>query len=353
MKRKEYGTRAVSAAVLAALVLTAGASAAAQEDAGDERIVESTGTAVCREEDSTVSVDAGPAGSTDFTVTHYEVTAPGLGPSVRLVLLADLHITAPGDPDVSAGKQEDLAGRTQLFQAPTGIGTADLWQGLAGALDAMDADMILLCGDLIDYDTPATTGILKKGLDSLNTPWMYVRADHDYGNWYSAGIRTQEQAIEEQEKVERREKIMSSDLGAVRVIGWDNSCYPLTDEGAARLQSELEEAKKQGDHVVFLSHVPLRSLKDDRLYGTSVSRWDGKALLWGEDCRYVPEGKTKEALDAVLSDDSPVDLVLSGHLHFPYLQPLTDRTAQIVAAPAFEGKLTEITFRTSPQDSGD
>ena len=46
----------------------------------------------------------------------------------------------------------------------------------------------------------------------------------------------------------------------------------------------------------------------------------------------------------VLSDDSPVVLVIAGHIHFYHKDTLNNNTVQIVTGPAYKGEAVRITL---------
>lgn len=294
------------------------------------------------------SASAGIVTETEVTDSGHmlhEVTVPvsGLDREYRLLLVSDLHIIVPEDPEVDDDKKTDVDQRMrEMFRSvtPEGMTSAQQWEAMPQELDSCGADMILFAGDMIDYATEATTSVLKEGFDTLKTPWMYVRGDHDYGAWNSKGYESQEDVIKLQEETAPRSKVMRQKTGNLTVIGWDNDTTQMTDKGLEDLKRYLQEAKDEESPVLFLCHVPLKGNVTDALAEESEEKW-GKVLLWGDgECSYRPDQTTREAIDMVLSEDSPVQVEASGHIHFPYTGPLTDHSSLVVAAPAFQGDVT-------------
>ena len=135
---------------------------------------------------------------TDHPVSVSKTTfsIDGLDRTYRLLLVSDLHIIVPGDPQVDPESADVADSRlNQMFRTPSGESSFQLWQTLPSQLDGMKADMILFAGDMVDFATKASTDSLRAGFDSLKTPWMYVRGDHDYAAWYSKTYETQKDAI--------------------------------------------------------------------------------------------------------------------------------------------------------------
>ena len=277
------------------------------------------------------------------SVTKKTFSVAGLDRTYRLLLVSDLHIIVPGDPQVDP-ECADVAGSrlNEMFRTPSGESSFQLWQTLPSQLDGMKADMILFAGDMVDFATKASTDSLRAGFDSLRTPWMYVRGDHDYAAWYSKAYETQKDAIVLQANTAPRKKVMRQRIGKLTIIGWDNNTAQMTKKGLRDLEKYLQEAKDEKSPVLLLCHVPLRGTVTDKLEQESLQK-NGRALLWGDSgCYYRPDDTTKQALDLILDAGSPVALEASGHLHFPYSGSLTETSTIITADPAFQNQIDEL-----------
>ena len=100
----------------------------------------------------------------------------------------------------------------------------------------------------------------------------------------------------------------------------------------------------------MISHVPFKPESDDAFALTSEEAWGGRRLYWGKDGEYYPDANTRDVMDYLYSDESPVKAVLCGHLHFAYEGPLTSDqsgTMQYVTAPAFLHYITVFTVTGS------
>lgn len=277
------------------------------------------------------------------SVSKKTCSIDGLDRTYRLLLVSDLHIIVPDDPQVDPECTDIAESRlNQMFRTPSGESAFQLWQTLPSQLDSMKADMILFAGDMVDFATKASTASLKAGFDSLKTPWMYVRGDHDYAAWYSKAYETQKDAILLQKNTAPRKKVMRQKIGNLTIIGWDNNTAQMTKKGLRDLSAYLQEAKAEKSPVLFLCHVPLKGTVTDKLEQESKQK-NGRALLWGDGgCYYRPDDTTKQALDLIQAADSPVVLEASGHLHFPYSGPLTETSTIITADPAFQNQIDEL-----------
>lgn len=277
---------------------------------------------------------------TGLTVTEKTIPMKGLDRTCQVLVVADLQMILKDDPQVDEDSEKEVQDRLSMFVTPEGESAEDLWKRLPAALDGFGADLILFAGDIVDFATEKSTSAMKEGFDSLKTPWMYVRGDHDYGAWYSRDFESQKDAIDLQKKAAPRRKVMMKKVGGLTVIGWDNDTTQMTKKGLRLLEKDLAETTGP---AIFLAHVPFLGEKTEDLADLSLEK-RGKVLLWGDrgDCRYKPDEETGQALADILGEDSPVQLVVSGHLHFPYQGPLTDTVDQIVVSPAFLGNVTKL-----------
>ncbi|MBD5542612.1 MAG: hypothetical protein HDR00_15740 [Lachnospiraceae bacterium] len=68
-------------------------------------------------------------------------------------------------------------------------------------------------------------------------------------------------------------------------------------------------------------------------------------MVWGEDCFYQPDADTKEFMDMVYAEDSPVKEILCGNLHFAWDGCITENTHEQAFSPAFEKKVGVVTVK--------
>ena len=98
----------------------------------------------------------------------------------------------------------------------------------------------------------------------------------------------------------------------------------------------------------MILHVPIEPLKDNGLWEKSNEVWgatsDGRSrvLLGSRSC--LPNETTGRFLDLVRAEESPVELVLAGHVHFYHEGNLTEDTRQIVTGAGFEREIVKVTL---------
>lgn len=279
---------------------------------------------------------SGCQATSKVAVKEDTIYIPGLTEEYRLAFLADMHIVEESG-DVPEEEYETVAQRKELFQSADGTDSADMWSEMAGMLDGLGADAILLAGDMVDFASDGTLACLQEGLEKLETPWMYVRADHDYGVWYTTMDKKQAKALHKE--LDGAENVVSMDLGEVLLVGVDNN----TSQISKKTLKKVKTLFSMGKPVILMLHVPLESRIDDELNQKSKEVWQDRALVWGEDTFYEPNETTQQFLEMVYAKDSPVVEVLCGHLHFSWEGYLTETVHERVADPAFTGAVELLT----------
>ena len=90
----------------------------------------------------------------------------------------------------------------------------------------------------------------------------------------------------------------------------------------------------RGKPVIILMHVPLQT---DSLLSKVIDVWGDGGLVLGEK-GIVPNEASREFIDLIYADDSPVVAVLDGHVHMKYISNLKNGIKQITMSPAATGE---------------
>ncbi len=118
-------------------------------------------------------------------IEDVHVYFPGLTHTYHFLWLSDLHIVIDND-EVSDDQHDFVKGR-QISWAIRSDGkqAGDWWvESLAETINSSSPDAILFGGDMLDLCTEATINMLMQGLEKITVPWLYIRADHDYGTYW-------------------------------------------------------------------------------------------------------------------------------------------------------------------------
>lgn len=274
---------------------------------------------------------------------EYSFPLPGLSRPYRLLFVCDLHLIAENDPQVNEkDRAESEQRRTQMFGNSYGDSAA-YWAKLAPVLDSYGADLIVFAGDMLDYASEATVALLADGLAQIETPYLYLRADHDTEPFYTDETLDRADTYALQDAVADNSTLLFHDLGEIRVVGWNYSTEQMPAMLAEALGA-LATDSGADTPVIFVTHVPLAPLSDTSLSEASRRVFNDRSLLWGTDCYYVPDPVTAQGLQTVYDGTLPVRHVFAGHLHFRHDGMLTESCEQHVLLPAFGDAVSVVTF---------
>lgn len=270
----------------------------------------------------------------DWSVSHYTVSLPDAERSYTFVILNDLHIINDSEDLLPESLDSVTARRENLFIDEKGNQSQSLWLPLLKQVDAMKADGIIIAGDLVDFYSEGNLSLVKEGLSGLQTPYMYLRADHDYGNW---NVALEQDEITEQENLLcPNDPVLTMDFPDLTILGVNNSTSQMKKAGMIAAKEVLAADKP----VILFTHVPFAPQTDDSLAQASMKEWGDRALLWGEECYYKPSKRTQRFMNLVYAEDSPVRAVFAGHLHFPFETQLRDGLPEYVLDANYKGNIS-------------
>lgn len=283
----------------------------------------------------------GCAGNTDNNtfaeIENLQIKVPGLQKEYKMIYISDLHIISDVN-EVSEEHLQTVQARKASMVNPEGKTADHYWNELADKINEYNADIVLLGGDMIDFMSPSNVACLKEGLERIKSPVMYVRADHDYANWYQKTL-SPETVNELSKTIDSNEEIFAKEIGELLVIGINNSTSQISPSAVLKLEDVLHNNKKP---VIILTHVPIQSKINYELDKMSKAVWQERSLIWGNNCYYIPDQNTEQFIELIQNRDNNVVAILSGHLHFSYQGEFTPSITQHVFGAAYEGKIAVI-----------
>lgn len=277
-------------------------------------------------------------------VAENTLTVSGLSEEYKIFLIADSHISLVDDRDPDV-KSKALS--RQASFTTNGIPGHQFFKQLLKRAEKDESDIIILGGDIIDSAMYASVDYVYEQTSSLKTPFLYLTGNHDfeYGNEY----------FSETAYTQYKSRLFEiHGINNYRIAEYDDLVVFSADDENNQISEEAlkayKEVAKKGKPMVVCLHVPLepkeagsefvQACKD--IWGASD---DGhsRVSIGPEGC-YMNE-TTQEFRNLVLAKDSPVVLVLAGHIHFYRNDALTANTRQIVTGAAYEGNAVEVTLR--------
>ncbi|MBQ3852168.1 MAG: metallophosphoesterase [Lachnospiraceae bacterium] len=282
-----------------------------------------------------------PAPAYDFTEEEVWVEAPGIKHEYTIAWVSDVHMITDLEPgDVCESSLETVLNRYETLSVTAdGIHGKDLWPMIIDYLNYRDFDAVIFGGDILDYCSTSNMLALEKGFSRLKYPEdriLYIRADHDYGVWYSDGstgfddYRAADLHIALDGDDYTRKYI---DFGDLIIAGVNRSIKKPGEEQ----MTVLTELYSRGVPVIAATHVPYYSQVDPSLEELSmlvrnrIYYWDPSSETYGIDA------DMQKYLDLIYAEDSPCVEVLAGHLHAAWEGEIREGLEEHIFSPAFMG----------------
>ncbi len=268
----------------------------------------------------------------------------GIETEHKIIFLADSHISMCDDRDSEL--IEKATQRASSFAAD-GIWAQDRFDAIIRKANETDCEMVILGGDIIDSAMYASIEHVKEQLDSLSSSYLLTMGNHDfeYGTEYFSPV-AYEQYLPRLDEMR--------DDTPYQIREYDDIIYFTADDNNSQIDQSILDAYKveaaKGKPIVLNVHVPIEPVTGDmslvdkckEVWGPSAD--DKSRVTMGINGCY-PNQVTREFINLVTAQDSPVVLVLAGHIHFYHKDMLNDKIVQIVTGAAFEGEAVEITLK--------
>lgn len=279
-----------------------------------------------------------------LNIAEETVDVDGFDGEFNIFFLADSHISLCDDRDSEL--IEKAAQRSTMFKVDD-IEAWDRFDALIGYAKKDNDDLLILGGDIIDSAMYASIDHVNDRLKGLDIPYMYTMGNHDfeYGNEYFSP-KAYEEYLPRLHDLRDDKPYQIREYDDLIVFSADDDNSQID---APVLEAYKEEASK-GKPIVLIVHVPIEPVTgDDSLTEQCKQVWgpspDGRSRVTMGVNGCYPGDTTREFLDLVLADDSPVVLVLAGHVHFWHKDMLNDRIVQIVTGAAFDGSAVKVTLK--------
>lgn len=326
--------------VLGLLLVLTGCAQSEKTEEVTETVVQETEAAV---EEITKEV---------LTWDEKSVTVPGLKQDYEIWFMADAHITLVGDEESDEITQY-AAERTPGFANNMGVSSDAIFSAFIDEANEEQPDMILFGGDILDFPSEANLAFLQSELDRLMVPYVFTMGNHDwtfpweymtpegsekyrplydgyrYGNWKEAqGVTV----------VNTFENGFAGliELSDMVILSMDNS----SNQVALEALEVVEMAYATEKPIVLLQHVPYST---ENLIAEAKKSWNNPVTLGMQvHGGIAPNEASTDLWYKTHEEESPIKLVLAGHIHFPYEEALSEATMQMVTDAAFKGNVMKV-----------
>lgn len=260
-----------------------------------------------------------------------EIIIPGVEEEYEFLFLTDLHLAIKTRNEVGPYGSADE--RIRAFSNVRGtVSSKQLPQWISYA-NKEQLDAVLMGGDILDYYSAENAVYLKSQLDELNMPFLFTLGNHELFLPWEETI-SQDSAIYGCFK-ENGMNFQILDFEEFVICAINNETYQVNEESYIAMKEWFKEHPDKP--MILLAHVPFYTENDRELLETTVSIW-GQSLVigTGEGIRDTT-AVSREFLDLILSEESPVVAIFTGDNHYYHKGKLTDSITQWVGAPAYAG----------------
>ena len=277
----------------------------------------------------------GKSGEWEKHMVEETVYVEGLEKDYTFLFLTDTHVIIPNE-DASPQEAENEAARMPMFVPESGISSAEQFPEWVRYANEVKVDAVLLGGDVIDTPSPSNLEWLAGQLAGLDMPYLYVNGNHDWTYpWEYMTQSGQETYLPLlQPLMGGNTAIHSLDLGELVLVGIDDSSNQVNEE----VFPAYEEILREGRPMVVVAHVPFMT---QSVLGKAKEVWSSPVVIGAGNYGGVYPNETSEKfVSLTTAADSPVELVLAGHVHF-YDKDVIEgerNVLQLVGGPGFQGQ---------------
>ena len=205
-----------------------------------------------------------------------------------------------------------------------------IFERLAQYAVDIEADALVLSGDIFDRVSDSNLRYMKKFLATYQLPVIYCLGNHD---WITETHEHKNQ-YDRLNGIVNNPEIDSFQMGEIEVVTVDNGTKRITDRQLSFLEGKLKGEKK----VLLVVHAPLNMGQ----FGKDVSQRMSPYFLLGVD------GDCENAfkfIELVQKYENNIIAVLAGHIHSFYEEKITDNLTQYTASSALIGAGREIIIK--------
>lgn len=272
-------------------------------------------------------------------VVEETIEIEGISKEYKLLYITDTHMVVPTDSD-SENEMKYANERKNMFYDAQGHSAAEQFSAWMDYANENAVDAVLLGGDIIDSPSSGNIAYLEDNLATLNMPYLMIPGNHDWTYPWDymteSGKETYMSLLpfSKNPYTDNPGECQVLEFEDLMIVGINDSSNQVTQEAFDGFMLANEEKKP----IIVLAHVPFMT---QTLLVQARETWSSPTVLGGGGYGGIyPDEISGKFLDAIVSKDSNVELVLGGHVHF-YNDDMIEgekNVRQIVGDDGFSGK---------------
>ena len=267
-------------------------------------------------------------------IAEETIEIEGLEEEYTLLFLTDTHMVVQ-DEKASEQEKENTSARYREFVNSEGIPSAEQFPEWIRYANEKQVDAVLLGGDIIDTPSEANLKWLEEQLAQLKMPYLYINGNHDWTYPWEymteAGRAAYLPLLEP--FMNGNTTIQTLELDEITIVGIDDS----TNQVDGNVLPAYETILDRGRPVIVLAHVPFMT---QSVLGRAVEVWGSPTVIGaGNFGGIYPDENSERFVNLTTARNSPVELVLAGHVHF-YDRDFMEgekNVLQLVGGAGFQG----------------
>ncbi len=272
-------------------------------------------------------------------ITEETIFVEGIEGSCTLLFLTDTHISVGVDgtqTGVDTQMQEPIE-EVRTFENAEGVPSYEQFAAWVDYANEQGVDAVLLGGDIIDVPSEENIDLLRTELARLEMPYLYVNGNHDwtYPVEYMTDKAREEYLPLLEEFMPQGHALQCLDLGQLQIVGIDNSTNQVAAEALSAYEQLIGVTSEVMDDIVadgaeavdavdatkattkptiIVAHVPFMT---QSVLARAREVWSTPVVIGaGNYGGIYPDEHSARFVELITAKDSPVELVLSGHVHF-------------------------------------
>lgn len=247
----------------------------------------------------------------NLKVTEEEIRLPGVKGEYDILFITDTHSMNNNEED-SQQVQEYWKSRSEQFYNQEDTADAECLEKWVSYANARKVDAVFLGGDIIDFPSRDNLVYFETQIERLEMPYLYTLGNHDWTFPWEYMTKQGKETY-----LPLLEPYMSGNTALhtwenedFLVIAVDNSSGQINDEALGTYRELLSSDKP----VILLVHVPFIT---QSVLTKAREVWSSSVVLGGGNYGGIyPNATSEEFIKMTTSKDSPVELILAGHVHF-------------------------------------